>query len=250
MLQEPASSVENKSGFRKALFRAILLGLPGVLSLLLVLPSFPGVPRAALLINAFALLVIASAIGAACAPRAGLKSHLLLGDAVRTGDLILLMQAAGAGVVLGLATALLDQFLARGWQADSTVPSLANGWSGTQLLVGMLYGGITEEIGMRWGLLSGLMWIALKLLGGQPSGRRTAAGLALIFSAAAFAAGHLPALLAAGNPTAILFIRTLGLNFVAGIAFGLAFLRRRLEAAIVLHAGFHVGVAIASVSVG
>lgn len=234
--------------FRGRFLLAVLIGMPGVLSLLLVLPAIPGVSAAALLVNPVILLTVMSAVGAACAPRAGLKSRLLLGGSLTSSDLAVLARMAGLGMLLGIGIALLDQVLARGWQAASAVPSLADGWSWAQLLAGMLYGGITEEVVMRWGLLSGVLWALLRLFGKTGRSWRIAAGIALIVSAAVFAAGHLPALLAAGDLPPLLLARTLGLNFALGIAFGLAFLRHHLEAAIVLHATFHIGVALAALS--
>jgi hypothetical protein len=76
-----------------------------------------------------------------------------------------------------------------------------------------------------------------------------AASVALCISAAAFAAGHVPAILMTGALTPPLLIRTLGLNFALGLVFGAAFLRHHLEAAICLHTGFHIGVAIAAIGI-
>jgi membrane protease YdiL (CAAX protease family) len=127
---------------------------------------------------------------------------------------------------------------------------LLDGWSGAQFLVGVLYGGITEEIVMRWGLLSGVLWGLLRLFGSERGIRRIAAWAAIGISAAAFAAGHLPAVLMTGEITPPLLLRTLGLNFALGLAFGAAFLRYHIEAAIALHAGFHVGIAAAAIGAG
>lgn len=249
MLDSPAASnAPAIPRFRSRLLRGIGMGLPGVLSLLLVVPHIPEVPRPALLVNPLLLLVAMSAAGAACAPRAGLGSRLLLGGSIGSkAPLLLRMLALGA--LIGGGIAGVDQLLAQGWQGSSAVPSLLDGWSRAQFVVGVLYGGITEEIVMRWGLLSLILWALVWLFGAGSRTRRTAAGIALILSAAAFAAGHLPAVLLAGEPTPMLLIRTLGLNFALGLLFGLAFLRHHLEAAIALHAGFHMGVAVVALIV-
>jgi len=56
-----------------------------------------------------------------------------------------------------------------------------------------------------------------------------------------FAAGHLPALLASVEPSAIWIARTLVLNTAAGIVYGWLYLRHQLEAAMAAHALTHVG---------
>ena len=235
--------------FRSRVLLGILVGLPGVLSLLLVIPAIPDIPRPALLINPLLLLIAMSAVGAACAPRAGLASRLLMGGDIKS-VMPLLGRMLAFGVLVGIGTAVLDQFLAGSWRGTSVVPSLVDGWNGAQFLVGVLYGGITEEIIMRWGLLSGVLCGLLRLFGTEPGTRRAAAWTALGISAAAFAAGHLPAILVTGEITPPLFFRTLGLNFALGLAFGAAVLRYHLEAAIALHAGFHVGIAAAAIGAG
>lgn len=234
---------------RSRVILGILLGLPGVLSLFLVVPAIPDIPRPALLINPLVLLIVMASVGAACARRAGLESRLLLGGDIKS-VMPLLGRMLAFGVLVGIGTAVLDQFLAGSWQGISAVPSLLDGWNGAQFLIGVLYGGITEEIIMRWGLLSGVLWGLLRLFGAKPGTRRAAAWAALGISAAAFAAGHLPAILVAGEITPPLLLRTLGLNFALGLAFGAAFLRYHLEAAIALHAGFHIGIAAAAIGVG
>jgi hypothetical protein len=80
---------------------------------------------------------------------------------------------------------------------------------------------------------------------------RVAGGLAVGLAALAFALAHLPAVLMTGtDPTAPVLVRTLGWNGALGLLFGGFFLRRGLEAAMLAHAGFHVGVAILAVTVG
>ena len=104
------------------------------------------------------------------------------------------------------------------------------------LVQGLLYGGITEEILVRWGLLSLLAWLLLKLrLPGH-----VATWIAVVAAALLFAAGHLPALAVAAELNAPLVIRTLLLNAVGGIAFGALFVRHNLEAAMLAHMAAHI----------
>ncbi|NJO08013.1 MAG: CPBP family intramembrane metalloprotease [Chloroflexaceae bacterium] len=111
-------------------------------------------------------------------------------------------------------------------------------------IMGVLYGGMTEEILLRWGVLSLLAW-GLWRLAGRPTAadRRPAAVVmwaAIIGAAVLFGVGHLPAVAALAPLTPILIARTIALNSVAGIIFGWLYWRHHLEAAMVAHATFHI----------
>lgn len=217
----------------------ILAGLPGIASLLLVLPEVPGVPRPVLLLNPLALLVLAALAGTFAAPRCGFR-------------LVSRQGAAGpvaAGFALGLALAALDHLSRPLWQASPGEPaSLVEGWTAGMLLVGLLYGGVVEEILLRWGLMSLVvlgLWRVLARRAASPPGTALWAGIAL--AALVFAAGHLPALAAGGAElTPPLVLRTLALNAAAGLAFGWIFARRGLVAAMASHAAAHPGFALAA----
>ena len=104
------------------------------------------------------------------------------------------------------------------------------------LLSRLLYGGVTEEIIARWGLMSVLVWLSLRLL---PHGDLPfvigIAGAALIF-----AAGHLPLLFALVSTPSIWLVAAVLLgNMLVGIGFGWLYWRYGLEAAMVAHAGAH-----------
>lgn len=110
------------------------------------------------------------------------------------------------------------------------------------LLTRVLYGGITEELLLRWGLMTVLAWIAWRLLqsrAGTPQAVHI--WLAIVVSALLFGAGHLPAAAAqVGALTANVATFVVGANAVFGILFGYLFWRYGLEAAIIAHASAHV----------
>lgn len=222
---------------------AILLfaaGLPGVLSLLLVLPAIEGVPRAVLLVNPLLLLAGMSFAGAWASPRCG----FVLAGRNPGGSMV----AMGAiGVAAGALLALLDQLTHPSWSAGTMLPSMTGAWSAAALLSGMLYGGVTEEIMMRWGLMA-LITVGVRRVV-RPSSERAMTGTVLagaLVSSLLFAAGHLPALALQGDLVIAAVIRTLGLNLLAGLLFAAVFARHGLLVAMACHAGFHVGVALAA----
>lgn len=110
------------------------------------------------------------------------------------------------------------------------------------LLARVLYGGITEELLLRWGLMTALVWLAWRFLQQRQGAPRAACvWLAIALSALLFGAGHLPAAAAmAGALDASLAAFVLGANTAFGLLFGYLFWRYGLEAAMIAHALAHV----------
>jgi membrane protease YdiL (CAAX protease family) len=110
------------------------------------------------------------------------------------------------------------------------------------ILARVLYGGVTEELMMRWGLMTALVWLPWRLL------RQRAVyppplcfWSAIIVSALLFGAGHLPAAAALMDELTIqvtLFI--VGANAAFGVLFGYLYWQYGLEAAIGAHASAHL----------
>jgi hypothetical protein len=195
------------------------------------------IPWPLLLVQPALLLALGTLAGLATAHRVGLGSVLvgrIRGGAARlapTG----LAWAAGAGVAAGLAVVLGDAAFAALAPREMAVLHLPPERHLQALTLGLLYGGITEEIIMRWGLMSLLAWALLRL--GLPRGAALAAALAA--SSVLFAAAHLPALFPL-DPAGVVLLRTLVLNLLGGLVFGLVFLRHGLEAAMLAHAAAHL----------
>lgn len=245
-------------GFGRRFGPVWLAGLVGVSALLLqpvppaVLQAMAGAGlpepavRLLLLANPLLLLTLAALAGAGVAHRVGFTSWLA---GTHRGPVAWRAPAA-AGVALGLALALADIAGARlaggTWQAfiapQADAPVLL------PLLFGVLYGGLAEEVMLRWGVMALLAWLLARASGRWR--RDPAAGLpawvawtAIVLASLLFAAGHLPALAQLAEPSPALVARTLALNAVGGLLYGWFFWRRGLEAAMVAHAGTHLGLA-------
>lgn len=243
--------------FARRFWPPLLLGLIGVASLPLRIsdqianlplpPSLAALPHAVVvalsLVNPLLLLLAASALGAACAHRTGLGSWVAgTAPAPHPRDWLL---ALGAGLATSLVVALLDAwwtpYLGEPWQAMQA----ASTFSAKQLIVGVLYGGLAEEVMMRWGLMSLLVWMLTRVFARREATPPAAVFIAaLLISAALFAAGHLPALMAFTEPNTALVFRTLALNLLAGAVYGWLFWRRALEIAMAAHAATHAGFAL------
>lgn len=252
----PAQTVPNEatnppvSLWRRAIWLG-LLGFVGLLSLLLQpvpsallekAPELAAMPpfaiKAVMLINPLVLLIGAVLLGAVLAHRVGLRS-LLAGTATAHPWPRTLARAAVLGLLLGCLLAGLDHLLK---------PHLGSAWqslvantptSTSTLAIGLLYGGITEEVLLRWGLMSLLAWCLLKLLG--PNRQPLALGCAVLISALLFGAAHLPVLAMQTELTPFLIARTMLLNTIAGVLYGWLFMRHYLEAAMVAHTTTHLG---------
>lgn len=237
-----------------------LAGLAGVLSLLLLplpaplreAPGADALPPAALaalvLVNPLVLMTAGVLLGAIFAPRVGLASAIagVPGARLAPGRAI----AIGLGLALAIVAsdAALAPVLGDAWarlraQHDATSATVG------ALVAGMLYGGIAEELMMRWGLISLAAWAILRVTrahrGRADGPDRIVMWGSIVLAAIAFAAGHLPALaLAGGEPTAPVVLRTLVANGVAGLAYGWLAWRHGLESAMLAHAMTHVGFAL------
>lgn len=233
------------------------VGLVGVASLLLREPPSSLLDSAALqdqpavvvhlllLVNPLVLVTGMAAAGAASAHRIGLRSAL-------AGDRRARLDARTAlivGLALSLALMAIDAAVADrlgpGWK-EASAQSAASPWLPT-LLLGVLYGGLAEEVVMRWGVMS-LVVRAVMRLGGRRGGGSNPPGAAAGWigigaAAAIFALGHLPAVAQSVDMNGPIVARTVGLNLLAGIAYGWLFWRRSLESAMLAHATTHIGFA-------
>jgi len=110
------------------------------------------------------------------------------------------------------------------------------------LLSRLLYGGITEELLLRWGLMSLLVWILWRFIqkgAGVP--RPQYIWVAIFLSAFIFGAGHLPAAsMLAGGLSLTLTVYIIVVNSIFGIMFGWLYWRHGLESAMIAHATSHL----------
>lgn len=228
----------------------VCLALPGVVAMAwLALPrlvaartlpvSLETLQLATALQNAV-LVLAATLVGLWTAPKVGLSSPVILAltggggrmrEALRAGAVpVLLGGGGGALVILGFhafAPAALVDVL-----AETRLP----------LVVRVLYGGLTEEVLLRWGLMSAIAWAAWRLC--QPRAPGPSAAVlwtAIILSALMFGLSHLPAVAHALQPMpmSVVVYVTFG-NTLFGLIAGYLFWRRGLEAAMGAHVLAHV----------
>ncbi len=192
--------------------------------------------RALIVVQPFILLVAGIGAGVALGERVGLRSWVtarLRGDLPPVMHVSSLALAALLGFGTGAVVVVLDRVFAP-WIGLPSVASLPD--IGTAIMA-ISYGGITEELMLRYGLMTFLVWVGAQVWTTRPPGLY----LGVVFlSAILFGAGHLPAMAALTPLTPIVVLRTVGLNALLGLAFGWLFWRRGLEHAMVAHVATHL----------
>lgn len=209
-------------------------------------------------VNSLVLLAVACLVGTYTAPRVGLRSFLAdwtgAGDGVWQRLRPQVRLSVGLGVVGGILIVLLDVALAPFVAQD--LPQSAVGATDSAVVdvaayapVRFLYGGVTEELLLRYGLMSGLAFVGRVLTGRRSSGPGPGVmWTAVVISAVLFGVGHLPALAQSVELTPALVARTVLLNAIAGVLFGWLYWRRSLEAAMLSHAAFHLPLVALSIA--
>ncbi len=201
------------------------------------------------------LLVLAVAVGVLLSRQVGLVS--LIADRMDRGVPAMtrlrphLVPAVIAGLLTGFAVTVLDfgfWYLVGGDPIGGTIPM----YPVENVVLGLTYGGFTEELLLRWGLMTVIAWLIWRLAGRS----RTEPGaatmwMAIVLAAVLFGVGHLPALAAAGGGfTPEIVVRTIGLNAIAGIVYGWLYWRRCLEAGMIAHGATHIGFLVSIPLVG
>ncbi|HMJ92889.1 MAG TPA: CPBP family intramembrane glutamic endopeptidase [Allosphingosinicella sp.] len=228
-------------------WRLSLLGLIGTASMLLaplerlVPTEMPAMTLRLLAIIQPSILVLAlAALGLWAGQRLGLDAPVVRAWAERRSILrVLRPQLLPAAIAGAAAAAVLILF----WLGVTAMPGVAEKLGNLQLPLAtkLLYGGIVEELMLRWGLMSFFAW-AIWRLAGRPAGPPAwCLWTAILFAAILFAAGHLPVLyLLLPNPPPQLLLMVLAGNSVPGMLFGWLFWKRGLEAAMIAHALAHL----------
>jgi len=261
------SPTTNRSTFARRFGRALLLGLPGIAALVTYIyfttppsavPTGLSLPLLAVAsaVNPLLLLCVACLLGAYAAPQAGLRSYVIEGAGSDDSIWHRLRQevglAVGVGILGGILIVVLDAVLMPFVAQD--LPQSVIGATQPTILsvlayapVRFLYGGITEELMLRFGLVSALVFAGWRVTGRRPGDPQPAVvWAAIVIAAVLFGVGHLPALAQAVTLTPALVARTVLLNALAGVLFGWLYWQRSLEAAMVSHASFHVPLLVLS----
>lgn len=209
------------------------------------MPFSPMVLKLISLIQPSVILAIAILVGTALAARVGL--HSPAAEAAANGEPVLpaLRPQIVPGVIAGILAAIM--LIALWIIAKPLLPPdfavLAEAFNRVMpAVLRIFYGGFTEELLLRWGVMTFFVWLPYKLLrkgAGQPPPEYFIAAIAV--SALLFGIGHLGVAIAlAEKLTAAIVITVILGNSLFGVIAGVLFWKKGLEAAIIAHMTTHV----------
>ena len=191
-----------------------------------------------------ALLGLAVWAGIAQAGKVGLRAPAFEAFATRGSVRDALRPQWRPGLAGGIAVGAM---LVLAWAMQPAALAAVNTTMSIPLPVRVLYGGVTEEMLLRWGVMSLLLWALWRgVQRGLGTPRSAVAWAAILASALLFGVGHLPAaysMLGALDGATVAWV--IGFNTLAGSVFGWLYWRYGLEAAILAHALAHVVAAVA-----
>lgn len=199
----------------------------------------PLVFRGLALINPLIMTTLAVGIGAYLAPSVGLDAPLVRALIRGKGAGLVLRHQILPALAVGLASAaVLYSYgvISSPWFTAAKLPELP-----MPIATKLLYGGVVEEIMIRWGIMTLFVWGGWRLAGRPDTVKPYAYIAGSTLAALVFAAGHLPLLIAMmPSPPAGLIAAVILGNAIPGFLFGMLFWRRGLESAMIAHASAHL----------
>lgn len=242
-------------------------GFLGVLSFLLVdlsaivalIPVTPGteipvitpIIKVASLIQPTVLLVLATLAGVNLAPKVGLSAPFA--EAIASGG-----DAAKAlkpqiipglvGGFIGAAAIVLMSVAFKPLLSVEVFERIGKFGKVLGVPTRLLYGGITEELLLRWGFMTLIVWLVWRIFQKRQATPTNSSFIAaILFSALVFALGHLPVALIVFPETIPAVVSFVILaNSAFGLVAGYLFWKRGLESAIIAHMFGHVVLVSAS----
>lgn len=203
------------------------------------------------LIQPTVILVVAVVIGVALASRVGLSAPFAESLASGRKSFEALRPQLLPGLIggfVGAVSIVVTAAVFRPFLFASTLERIDKFLALMPYPTRLLYGGITEELLLRWGLMTLLVWASWRLLQkGVGTPTRMHFVSAILISALIFGVGHLPVAIFVLQQTTIpviLFVILANSGF--GIVAGYLYWRRGLEAAIIAHMFCHVLLAVAN----
>ncbi|MDR1076942.1 MAG: CPBP family intramembrane metalloprotease [Xanthomonadaceae bacterium] len=180
-------------------------------------------------------------LGVLSAGRIGLKAPAFEAWAKGTSVLAAMrpqwVPGALGGLIGGLATLWVGRLL-----MPPALAAASEDVAPMPLPIRLLYGGITEELLLRWSVMSVLLWLIWRIFQrGRGTPAVLAVWIAILGSAALFGAGHLPylrSITGALDAQSVVYVM-MGNGLFAVVA-GVLFRRVGLEAAMLAHMLFHL----------
>jgi membrane protease YdiL (CAAX protease family) len=194
------------------------------------------------IINPFIQFIVMLLIGFFVAHRVGLKSVIIHPWARGISKSVWIKgakQAVILGMIAGIALISFD-LLFRSYLPSSLIENIQP-YTALQLIVSLLYGGIIEEILIRFGLMSLIVLVLWKIFdrkSAKPSSWIFI--IAITISALLFALGHYGANAILTEMTPFIWFRMIFINGIGGLFFGWIYWKYNLELAMLSHMFAHI----------
>ena len=232
-----------------------IIGLLGILTMLTITIPLDSFPKEVLekispqtlkfivLINPTILLLIAIVIGTILYDKVGLTVPTI-SSVLRIEDAkIKFIDQIKFGILLGLVTGILTTVI--GLIFKNSIPQefieIGNKIKVTTI-ARFAYGGLTEELLMRFGFMTLVVWIIFKV---NKKLNNSTYWTGIILASILFAMGHFPVVFSTvKHPTIELLAYVLIGNSIAGLFFGWLYWKKGLEAAFIGHIFAHVAMII------
>jgi membrane protease YdiL (CAAX protease family) len=235
-------------------------GFVGVLSFLLIdlaglvamVPVPPGTEvlkitlglRFLALVQPTILLLVATIIGVALATKVELFAPFAEAAARRTSLSSAIRPQIVPGIIGGVAGGGAIALLSAFWKPfpPEGAALVAKFGNFVPLPTRLLYGGITEELLLRWGFMTLILWVSWRLFQkGQGKPKPAYFVAAILISSVVFGLGHLPvAKFLFPQLTAALVAYVLVANSLFGLIAGCLYWRKGLESAMIAHMVAHL----------
>ena len=232
-----------------------VIGLLGVLTMLTITIPLDSLPKEVLekispqtlkylvLISPTILLLVAVVVGTILYDKIGLSVPTISSILKIEQPKIQFIDQIKFGIMFGLLTGILTTMI--GLIFKSSIPQefidLGNKIKVTTI-ARFAYGGLTEELLMRFGFMTLVVWLIFKMTKKLNS---LTYWTGIILASILFAVGHFPVVFnAVKNPTIELLAYILIGNSIAGLFFGWLYWKKGLEAAFIGHIFAHVAMII------
>ena len=232
-----------------------VLGLLGVFTMLTVTIPLDNLPKEVVekispqtlkylvLINPAILLLIAVIIGTLLYDKVGFSVPTISSILKIEQPKIKFIEQIKYGIILGLISGILITLISIIFK--SSLPQefidLGNKIKIT-VIARFIYGGFTEELLMRFGFMTLVVWIVSKVTNNLVN---STYWIGIILASILFGLGHFPVVFnTVPNPSITLLTYVLIGNLIAGLFFGWLYWRKGLEAAFIGHIFAHVAMII------
>ena len=215
------------------------------------IPTITPAFRVLSLIQPSIILAVAVLLGIKLAPKAGLSAPLAEAVASQSDLAAAIKPQVIPGVVGGLLGTLCIVSVTavfKPYMSSETIERIGQFTTLMPIPTRLLYGGITEELLLRWGFMTLLVWLMWRVLQrGRATPKKSYFVAAILLSSFVFGLGHLPVafmLLPEATLAVVLFVITA--NSAFGLIAGYLYWKRGLESAMIAHMFGHLVMACAS----